>query len=279
MGSVSFQILSDLHLETQDSYDFDFDASASNLALLGDVGHVADPRLFEFLDQKLEVYSTVFFLLGNHEPWHMSFKQAKQKMRIFERNKNLKLKTKRFVFLDQTRHDVSNTVTVLGCTLFSHILPHQDFVVESILVDFKDIARWTTEAHNDAHKSDLQWLNTQVTAIARDEPERRIVIFTHHCPSIDSRCQNPRFAGKAEMEPENDVSSGFATDLSKEECWTNPAVVGWAYGHTHFNCEWRDSNEKIVVSNQRGYKIRLSENFEPGKRLIIQTQSSATNPR
>jgi hypothetical protein len=41
MAPVSFQILSDLHLEIHPSYDdFQFQNKASYLALLGDIGHV-----------------------------------------------------------------------------------------------------------------------------------------------------------------------------------------------------------------------------------------------
>lgn len=76
--SNQFQILSDLHLETYPSYDsFTFTTTAPNLALLGDIGHVANNQLFTFLEAQLNRYSVVFFLLDNHEPYHMSFKAAK----------------------------------------------------------------------------------------------------------------------------------------------------------------------------------------------------------
>jgi predicted phosphodiesterase len=49
MTPISFQILSDLHLETHASYkSFKFAQTASCLALLGDIGHVANDELFSF---------------------------------------------------------------------------------------------------------------------------------------------------------------------------------------------------------------------------------------
>lgn len=125
MAPVSFQVMSDLHLETHPSYDFGFKQTAPYLALLGDIGLVGDDRIFQFFERQVNRYWAVFFLLGNHEPSGLSFDAAKTKMRAFE-SKMASLRAHstigRFVFLDQTRYDVSETFTVLGCTLFSYIV-------------------------------------------------------------------------------------------------------------------------------------------------------------
>jgi hypothetical protein len=60
MAPATFQILSDLHLETQALYDFNFKQTAPNLALLGDIGHVANESLFVFLEKQLHRYWNVF---------------------------------------------------------------------------------------------------------------------------------------------------------------------------------------------------------------------------
>ena len=152
----------------------------------------------------------------------------------------------KFVFLDQTRYDLTSDLAVLGCTLFSRISPKQDFAVESRMLDFRDILRWTTDDHNEAHQADLAWLNAQVSEMARDEPHRRIVVFTHHSPSLDARCTDPKHAG-------SEVTSGFAADLSMEECWT--------FGHTHYSCAFTDENGKAVLSNQKGYYLIPKKTF------------------
>lgn len=118
MAPVSFQIMSDLHLETHLSYSsFDFQQSAPYLALLGDIGHVANNQLFPFLETQCERYSIVFFLVGNHDPYHLSFKTAKSKMRAFEAKMG-KLHSKsmlgEFVSLDQTRYDITRGCYHLG---------------------------------------------------------------------------------------------------------------------------------------------------------------------
>jgi len=278
MSPTTFQIVSDLHLETH-SYDYTFKQTAPNLALLGDIGKVADDALFLFLERQLNRYWNVFFLLGNHEPVHGSWPAAKQRVRDFsEKMERLRAHSTigRFVFLDQTRHDINDTLTVLGCTLFSRITAEQATEVGSRLIDFRQIQNWTVADHVDAHFSDLQWLNTQVSAISRDEPRRQIVIFTHHCPTLDAQAAHERHRGSP-------VTSGFATDLGAEACWTSPAVVMWAFGHTHFSCDFTDEWGKRVVANQRGYgaarssSAEITAGFDAGKTFLAGRDSGASS--
>ena len=65
------------------------------------------------------------------------------------------------------------------------------------------------------------------------------------------------------------VSTAFATDLSEEVCWVFPAVVAWAFGHTHFNCALTSKDGKIVVSNQKSYNLIPAEGFNPVHVFII----------
>jgi hypothetical protein len=265
MSPVAFQILSDLHLETHASYNYPLKQTAPNLALLGDIGHVADSALFSFLERQLGQYWNVFFLMGNHEPVHISWPVARQKMRDFaERMERLRTKSTmgRFVFLDQTRHDISETVTILGCTLFSQVTTDQAADVGSRFIDFSKIHDWHVDDHIKAHQADLQWLNSQVSAISSQEPHRQIAIFTHYCPTVDERAQDERHRGSA-------VSSGFLTDLSMQECWKNTSVITWAFGHTHFNCEFVDDLGKHVITNQKGYASAPKETFRMKKVFLI----------
>jgi hypothetical protein len=257
MASVPFQILSDLHLETHPSYDhFKLRQSAPYLALLGDIGHVGDDCFFTFLERQVKRYWAVFFLLGNHEPHRLTLSAAKARVRAFaERIERLRAQSTigKFIFLDQTRYDLTERVTILGCTLFSHVTPEQAGAVASRLVDFKDTLNWSVHDHNLSHQSDLSWLNAQVSKIACEEPQRNIAIFTHHSPCRDERAIDPRHCG-------SEVSSGFVTDLRNEECWRNPMVKMWAFGHTHYNCEFEEAGKK-VLANQKGYYMMPQKTF------------------
>ncbi len=122
MASISFQILSDLHLETpatRPTYsEFLFPNTSPYLALLGDIGLVHDKRLFTFLQEQLTRFQVVFYVLGNHEPYDSTFEAARDALRAFENETSLQ-RTRdnqygEFVLLDQVRYDISPTLTVLG---------------------------------------------------------------------------------------------------------------------------------------------------------------------
>ena len=90
--------------------------------------------------------------------------------------------------------------------------------------------------------------------IAREEPQRRVIIFTHHSPCVDERANDPRHE-------KSEVTSGFVTDLRDEECWRNQRVKLWAFGHTHFNCDCVEKTRKRVLTNQKGYYLMPQKGF------------------
>jgi predicted phosphodiesterase len=235
----SIQILSDLHLEEPKSYDtFEIIPMAPYLALIGDIGCAKDPEYLSFLERQLSKFKIGFLVLGNHEPFHNSWATTKRRLRQFEKeittkdsDGNLRL----FILMDKTRYDISPNTTILGCTLFSNISPSQKESVSLGFSDFHRIENWTVEDHNQAFLADLAWLNAQVKAIPETEPESKIIILTHHSPTTSPGATNPAHS-------ESRISSGFATDLSGEFCWTSRNVKVWVFGHTHFNCDFIDND-------------------------------------
>lgn len=270
---AQFQIMSDLHLEAPSAYDvFSIPPKAPYLVLLGDIGNVKDDGFLQFLEAQLLKFDIVFFLLGNHEPYHSNWSKAKNKLRDLSETVSQRRSSRtessnpplgKLVFLDQTRYDVSPDVTVLGCTLHSQILPSQHDQVSFGLDDFYYIENWTVEDHCKAHEADLAWLNAQVAEISSREPARKIVIFTHHSPNTKETTVDPAHAKSA-------ISSGFMTDLSKEECWVNSNVRLWAFGHTHYNCDFEDAaTERRIATNQRGYYFSQAAGFDPEKVISV----------
>lgn len=266
--AVQLQILSDLHLEAPPAYDvYQIPPRAPYLALLGDIGDSKSTGLINFLVQQLKNFDVVFFLLGNHEPYHSSWPDMKARLKAFAENVAQRRQKEKnlghFVFLDRTRYDISDGVTVLGCTLYSNILDEQLEAVSFGLSDFYNIKDWDVHLHSQAHQGDLAWLNDQVRSISHAEPHRKIIILSHHSPVFRGPATNPKYA-------KSPVGSGFATDLSAEECWTNSGVKLWAFGHTHFNCDYKDEKTgKRVMTNQRGYYFAQSVGFDDKKVITI----------
>jgi hypothetical protein len=149
-----------------------------------------------------------------------------------------------FIFLDCTRYDLSDHITILGCTLWSHIPPTASEMVGRYLNDFRKIHQWSVEEHNLAHFAHAQWLDRECAKIKSEEPKRQIVIFTHYAPTIQGTIA-PKHVNSI-------INSGFATDMTTRPCWGHP-VSHWVFGHTHFNCDFMQNSVR-VLSNQRGYE-------------------------
>jgi hypothetical protein len=131
------------------------------------------------------------------------------------------------------------------------------------LNDFYHFKDWDVHLHRQAHSSDLKWLNKQVCSVSQAEPDRRIVIFTHH---------SPVFGGQAAdlKDTKSSFTSEFSTDLSGEECWNNPRAKLWAFGHTHYNCDFKDETTgKRIMTNQRGYYLAQAGGFYKEKVVTV----------
>ena len=259
-SSINFQIVSDLHLEFGSGYEsFDIPPSAPYLCLLGDIGLAVDDKLFTFLESQLKVFKIVYFVLGNHEAYRSSYSFAKQRFATFQKScQDRRATLGEFIVLDQTRYDIEN-VTILGCTLYSNVTAEQHDHVSFGLNDFYMIENWSVEQHNDAHKSDVEWLCAQLKEIKK-EPNRCIMVLTHHSPTLLEKAHDPRHRGSK-------LTSAFATDLLPELDMSQVKV--WAYGHTHFNHPSIMVGEVELITNQRGYITDLSSNFDVSKVVTL----------
>lgn len=268
----TFQIVSDLHLESPKAYDiFEVEPRAPYLALLGDIGYTKhEEEYLGFIARHLRLFRIVFLVLGNHEPWHSTWDDSKALMRDFEQiNQEERMNDTslgKFVFLDRSSYcfpdEVNGPVTLLGCTLFSQVPQESMRDVSFGVNDFYNIQNWTVEEHSAMSEQDLSWLNDQVNSLR--ETGHRVVIFTHYSPTLDRRALDPRHEGSK-------IRSGFATDLSAQPCWTSSNVKLWAFGHNHYNCDFVDATTQIrVFTNQRGYYFRQSDGFDAEKVVVIE---------
>lgn len=167
-----------------------------------------------------------------------------------------------FIFLDRTRYDVSDRVTILGCTLWSYVPSFRAAeVMRAGLNDFRRVDDWTPEDYRAAHLSDVEWLNETCRHVRENEPGREVVIFTHHGPTT-----------KGTLKPEHEnteLSCAFVTEMSLQPCWGKPLKL-WAYGHTHRCVDFLREGVR-VVSNQRGYEgfEAAKSKFQPEKVVTV----------
>lgn len=266
---MALQVLSDLHLEAPKGYEFfDILPKAPYLALLGDVGNIVPHRddFIAFITQQLKQFQVVLFVLGNHEAYHSNWYEALSILRGFENDARNDAALGEFVLLDRAAYRLPGTNTViLGCSLFSYIPPESEQAVSFGLNDFYQIDGWDVTAHNEAHRRDLAWLNTNVARLEREDV--KIVILSHWSPSTDSRSIDPKHATSP-------ITSAFATDLSDQACFESEKVKIWAFGHTHYNCDFSfgrkgGTGPLRLVTNQRGYYFSQAKGFDAEKVIEV----------
>ena len=268
---MSIQILSDLHLEAPVAYDiFEIVPAAPYLALLGDIGtvkkHKAD--FLAFLTRQLAQFRAVLFVPGNHEAYGSSWDEALETLREFEQHVRKDASVGDFILLDREVFWLPGTDTaVLGCSLFSFVPPQSEMAVSFGLQDFfQTEGGWDVGKHNEAHKRDLAWLNAQVSDLEKKK-DVKVIIFSHWSPSTDPKSLDPRHIGSP-------ITSGFSTDLSREKCFTSGNVKLWAFGHTHYNCDFEVTREGEagplrLLANQRGYYSAQAGAFHGEKTVLI----------
>ncbi|KZO94542.1 hypothetical protein CALVIDRAFT_484284 [Calocera viscosa TUFC12733] len=263
-----FQLLSDVHLEHDQGpgtskYAYDFPVVADDLALLGDIGNTKDDELFEWFDLQLTRFKRVFYLAGNHEPYGWSLVRLDKSLKRLSDYAKTRSEPADgrgvFVYLNRTRYDVSPSLTLLGCTLWSAIDPEHADAIAKISPDFKFTENFDVAAYDEVHKADLTWLEGAIAAIRTEELHRQIVVFTHHAPTFEDT-QDPKFKGGF-------AGSAFSTELTENEWWGAPLKT-WCFGHTHWTCDFERKGVR-AVSNQRGYPSDGQRGFDPTKVIEV----------
>jgi len=246
--TTKIQVMSDLHLELSEDYlSFTIPPRAPYLLLAGDIGRFSQQdRYIRFLRHQCTQFVHIYLVLGNHEFYGLSHEGGLKLAASIMEDPELRGKV---TILNRTRVDLSTTVTILGCTLQSRIFDEARDVVAQKVADFRRIEGWTVDDHNREHYIDLDWLRAEIKAISTEEPQRSIVIVTHHAPS-NAGTSDPKHK-------QNPWNSAFSTDILESQLakWNGVENIKfWVFGHTHWCADFQSGNMR-VVSNQRGYVL------------------------
>lgn len=241
------QIVSDLHLE-QNKLWSPLPVEAKYLVILGDTCPIRDTtRWHYFLKVHSPLFNRIFLVNGNHE-YHSNCRIPMVDLK--RKQAKLVAKFPNVTVLNKTAIPLLDLgVTLLGVTLWSHVPEHAISEVKEHMTDYvaiRNSKKLTISDTNVFHASDLKWLKTEITA----RPEENLVILTHHAPLLQGT-SDPKYEGLAS-------THGFASDLSY---LFNRNVVLWAFGHTHWACNFRYQYSD-VLSNPRGYRNEI-KTFQP----------------
>lgn len=146
----------------------------------------------------------------------------------------------KLVFLNRGRSDIPDSdITVLGCTLHSHIKPDYTRLTN----DFEQIRDWRVRDHNADHEVDRTWLRGTLASFATTAPGRKVVVATHYAPSCEGTA-HPAYEGY-------ELSQYFCSDsLDAMKGWEGAEMVKfWVFGHTHWNARFNSTDVTTVLSN------------------------------
>jgi hypothetical protein len=283
---TDFQIMSDLHLNRSNDYrTFTIPPTASNLVLAGDIGRLQDyDDYLSFLERHVSKYSMTYFCLGNHEFHGLSYEEGIALSQRLEREPCLKGKLRlltRETGPVETPTDAGyNSVTILGCTLWSSILESAESAVRSRVKDFTEIKNWSVEEHNRHHQEDVAWLKSEIEQVRRrDSYEPRKILCVTHYPPVMKEASAPEHANNA-------WNSAFGTDLlgaSKDEGQAGGTnifteVNCWIFGHTHYSTRFEKGGLR-VFSNQRGNVAPKNEEKGRLKSLADKIKGGKSEPK
>lgn len=249
--------MSDLHLEVGQQYpEFDIPPKAPYLVLAGDIGRFQDYAYYlQFLRRQCAIFTKVFLVPGNHEFFGVSRARGLEIAKSLESEPGCDGK---LYVLNRTRVDLDHmNITVLGYTLHSRVPPKAQLIVQIKVSDFHQTENWTVNDHNIEHQANVKWLQEEVNKIRINRLRRRILIITHHAPTMKGTSK-PSDVGSP-------LSSAFATDLLPARRFADAQC--WVFRHTHFSTEFKRRRMQLV-SNQRGYVLN---------RVPLQGQAIATS--
>ncbi len=246
---MNIQILSDLHIEFN-AYNPDH-VDSDVVIFAGDI-HLGD-KGFKWIQEHFKD-KEVIYVIGNHE----LYKEATP--RIFEKLKNKAIGTNIHI-LENESISIDGT-TFLGCTLWTDfkLLDCQDVAIASANIQMTDYKKIRISPKYKKilpsytvvwHEKSKKWIQNGVENNKGD----KIVIITHHAPSINS----------IPVELRNDpISASYSSNMDDFVSNTNADL--WVHGHIHTKCDYYIGRTRIVC-NPRGYPDEQVKGFDP--KLVI----------
>lgn len=192
-------VISDLHLETEENYTFH--ATAPFLMLLGDIVSLKTGEYQDVIRKASECYQHVFWVLGNHDFYGGTIEEGNRiATRIAGMFHNVHFLQRDVVDLPELN------VSILGCTLFSRISSQHHNRAQHTIADFRHIHHWNVHDHNQAFKVDCQWIRDTLMSDTRCE---HILLLTHHAPVMSG-------VSAPEYELNGNLTTAFQSDVERQ---------------------------------------------------------------
>jgi predicted MPP superfamily phosphohydrolase len=283
---MKIQYVSDIHLETRPNtskpnFKDILYPVAPYLALCGDIGNPLTPNYEEFLKYCSENFELVFYVLGNHEYYNsykvekllktrkfitdLQFKELSEKLELDSVESRLrkirgvcsKYPNIRLLNQDSYKFPDSDYV-VIGCTLWSKLKMHP--YKYTVFNDFYRICEDNEsllhpDTYNKWNSSDKEYIRNTLKTLYEENPNYKIIMLTHHCPTYDV------IVDKYRLDDPDNMNSFFANDDEEKLVEQISNIKLWLCGHTH-GCKKITVNDTIIATNTYGYDGEVIEGFK-----------------
>jgi len=243
--SKKFQIISDVHIETNKSInDIITPEPNATLIIAGDVGRVEQYKNYsDFIGYFCKLFHRVILVPGNHEYYTRDETLTRKKVDslLFE----LKNIYHNLEILINSQCIIDN-VLIFGSTFWSYC-PHQYF--SDVPIYEAENKLMDSAMYNRLHLSAQESLETWLCYARKQKLE--VIVVTHYAPTF--------FSTLAEKYRIYDNKKNYMYCSHSDSYLENDLVKYWVYGHTGYS-----GNYNKLVSNQVG-----SEGFSKKKVIEI----------
>ena len=235
---MKIHLSSDIHLEFTDVAPdcpvADVGVFAGDIGLVDDLGVLGD-----FFVEMKKRYEHIIWVLGNHEFYHMDYKQCLEDAKSMADNLGIHLMD---IELGTDNLEIDG-VTFWGSTLWMDFNKSDWFAKRAVgngLNDFRAIRvgnhKFTVTECENINMRTREKINWDAD-----------VIITHHCPIV---IPHPLF-------DVSDITYGFCNTGLDDKLNNSKAKV-FIYGHTHYSTD-KDYNGTRLIANCHGYTSRYAD--------------------
>lgn len=255
---VSFQIISDIHLECSIKGLRDMiEMKADVLCLLGDIGSPFEKSYVDFLAECSGSFQHVLVISGNHEYYNTSGYDIRV---IDEGIEGICAGFPNVTYLNN-KCKVIGDVQFIGTTLWSKLPEDVKYDVAALYNDYNYIytshgVKLHPDKTNEMFNTNLVFLEGAIKdGIAKG---LKNVVLTHHTPS---------FQHTAPKQTESLFRFGLSTELT--HAFSGEHIKYWGCGHTHVNFADVQFNGTTMICNQFGRKVTSLSKFSKNKYYIV----------
>lgn len=267
---VSFQLVSDLHLELVDTHQERLaiipKPSCDILLLAGDIYVGRRDDFQNVIADISKHYKLVVYVPGNHEFYNGADEHNRRMVAMpMEHIKYHMIdacnRLGNVIMLDvdggsTDKIVINNDVVLFGDTFWTNIPPESYPAAQYEMTDYIIIGRQDTydkgrirllspDVVSNLHDSARNRL--AATMKEADDLHKQVVVLSHHAPSFAYRGPWTRRGA----DEQHYKGYYYASDM--DEFLTNPPLTAWFHGHTHTHVDKATVHHTKVYSNARGY--------------------------